>query len=664
MIRRLVLPLAAAILAAAGTWAVCTTPVRLDSGSPLFARAVRGAPDGVLRQLAVVVLPGLERSRPRRLFLVRVDGSGDAVSVRVDGGLAQWARLPRAGLVLEVPAAAVPGLRLDLEGDATAPPPRIAAIVIEGGARAPLAPASFAFAATLATVLVLRRRLAPGVAEAVGLGLATVLAVSYTPALLWLSLPGTGAIARLGLAILPAAGSVLLARSAPENRRAIACGVALAASFVFGAWVRGYFLPSAGSWDTDYWKSRMARAASHGITGVYGDPDSVPPGHFLAQLSGREPQWEIPWGGRTFVVDYPPLAIALWHWSDVSVRALLRGLDPAEARNVAAKLPAVLGDLAAVPLLLWAWRRRPDSGVWLAAAYWALPVSWWSSAVLGYLDGACAPLLLAAVLAAGAGRSLAAGLLLALACLVKPTAAIAAPALVVALLAARASLRRAVLAGLAVVVAALVPFLLAGTLPAAVVHVYRILFQERLSGGFANPWWLLGHALTLGPDGWRGAVQYAKTELLAGPVPTIGLVAFLLCAAAVVRRQRGQPGPGPALLASSALLFGYGMLAIGVHVNHPHPLFLLLLAAGLRTRLELLWAAAGVSYVTNMALLEGLGRFYGQRHAAIEPLAQWITGLRLALGFDATLLLVAVNLAVFGGVLASLSGEPTRRGRA
>ena len=27
---------------------------------------------------------------------------------------------------------------------------------------------------------------------------------------------------------------------------------------VFGAWLRGYFLPSPGSWDMDYWKGDTA----------------------------------------------------------------------------------------------------------------------------------------------------------------------------------------------------------------------------------------------------------------------------------------------------------------------------------------------------------------------------------------------------------------------
>src|SRR6185436_13330730 len=168
------------------------------------------------------------------------------------------------------------------------------------------------------------------------------------------------------------------------------------------------------------------------------------------------------------------------------------GLDPPEARNVAVKLPSVLGDVAAVAVLLWALGRR---GLKWAALYWAAPVSWLSSATLGYLDGAYAPLAAAALVAAGRGRSGWAGAWLAAACLVKPTAVVLAPAVAVALL--PFGLGRAVLAGTGVVCVTLAPFAAAGTLGAAVVHVYRILFQGTLSGGFPNPWWILGYAVTV-----------------------------------------------------------------------------------------------------------------------------------------------------------------------
>ena len=331
----------------------------------------------------------------------------------------------------------------------------------------------------------------------------------------------------------------------------------LVTAFVFGAWVRGAFLASAGSWDTEYWKAWTVRAADHGVTRVYGDPGSVPEGRLLAQMRGEEELWKVEFAGREFVVDYPPLAMFLWRWSYWAVTRGGTGLDPPEVRNVAVKLPAVLGDIAAVAVLLWALGTR---GLGLAAVYWAAPVSWLPSATLGYLDGAYAPLAAAALIAAGRGRGGWAGAWLAAACLIKPTAVVVAPAVAVAL--RSRGLLRALLTGLGVVAVTLAPFALAGTLGAAVVHVYRILFQGTLSGGFPNPWWILGHALDVARQDAALAdpVRFARLGAVPFPAATIGVALFAAAAAfiavaAVARarpRPRGARGRGPRLLLRDA----------------------------------------------------------------------------------------------------------------
>jgi len=461
----------------------------------------------------------------------------------------------------------------------------------------------------------------------------------------------------LVVALTPLLGAVLgFVRSPAAERRVIAHGAGLMGCAVFGAFIRGYFLPSTGAWDTEYWKAWSERAVTHGVARAYGDADAIPPGHFLAQLRGEEERFRIDWRGRAFTIDYPPLALLLWRWSSLAVARL--GLDPEEARSVAVKLPSIAGDLLAMPILIWTLRRRPWTSVWCCALYWATPVSWLSSAVLGFSDGSFAPLLLLAVAAAGERRPALAGAALALACLIKPTSVIVAPAMLMALLASRSSVARAFAAGTAIVALALLPYALAGTLQTAVVHIYRILFQERLAGGFPNPWWLVGHALTLGPGGWRGAVQYARIELLPLPAGALGTLLFALAALLICWKQRGRPGPGPALLSAAGLFFAYGMLAVGVHENHPHPLFLLLLGTGLPSgRLRGLWAGAGLVYVLNMLSLSGLGRFHGLRYAALEPAIASLAGLRMAPGFDLTLLLALANLALFVWMLASLAAE-------
>ena len=73
--------------------------------------------------------------------------------------------------------------------------------------------------------------------------------------------------------------------------------------------------------------------------------------------------------------------------------------------------------------------------------------------------------------------------------------------------------RRAILSGLSgltVVGVALIPFIVAGTLDEAVTHVFRILFQQRLSAGYANPWWLVGWLLSDEPYAPKDLVPFAR----------------------------------------------------------------------------------------------------------------------------------------------------------
>ena len=139
---------------------------------------------------------------------------------------------------------------------------------------------------------------------------------------------------------------------------------------------------------------------------------------------------------------------------------------------------------------------------------------------------------------------------------------------------------------------------------------------------------------------------------------TIASAAMVSLVAFLVWRQHRHPGPRVAALAGFVLVFGYGMLAVGVHENHPHALVLTLLATGLTSR-RLRWVAAGVltTYTLNLAAFSGLGRFYGQRFMALEPLVAAVSSLRVGLGFDLTLLLLPINLAAFAWLLASLESE-------
>lgn len=645
----------AGTLAALATVVVTLAPVRVRPGTAGWRRLVRGAEaDGSIPRGAVLVLPGLVRDGYARVR-IQVAGGG-RVGISVDGAPLEWSDLTGiGGIDLRIPPAPS-GARVELRVAPGSSTPRIPSLTVSPPQRRRLMAVLLAFVVAAGLTAALLRGPMAAAASGVGLFTAGLLGLAQCPPLLFLSFPATSSVLALAVPVgLVAASAVLALRSGAAARRQYARAAALVFAFVFGAAIRGAFLASAGSWDTEYWKAWMLRAADHGVARVYGDPGAVPAGHLLAQMSGDEELWKVEFAGRPFVVDYPPLAMFLWRWSWWAVTHGASGLEPPEARNVAVKLPAALGDVAAVAVLLWALRSR---GLAAAAIYWAAPVSWLPSAALGFLDGAYAPLAAAALLAAGRGRSGWAGAWLATACLVKPTAVVMAPAVAIALL--PFGLVRAFVAGLGVVCVTLAPFAVAGTLGAAVVHVYRILFQGTLSGGFPNPWWILGYVLTVArgaaPPG--AAVPFVRLGAVPFPAGAVGVALFAAAGAWILWRQRRARGPGPAALAGAALVFAYAMLAVGVHENHPHPMFLLMLCTGLPTRrLRLVALGTSVVYVLNMLMLSGLGRFYGLRYAALEPAARALATWRMSAGFDLTVLLAVGSTVLFAVSLTGLRAD-------
>jgi len=637
--------------------AVSQPVAEIVPGTPLWSRVVRGAPDGSLDQPAVVMLAGVDRHRTSsvELHVERLAPRPVALSVSIDRGAPQRHPVPAEGALLVPFRQDGRGVRLDIVIPDDPGAVRLRGLVLRREGSSAL-PALLAGLASLCVVVAVFRWGSAALAAPLGLWTGGLLGFWSAPVLLLWGLPSAGSLLRL----LPASALLATAAVLASRRRAgraFWIGSGLVAAAIFGLAVRLYFLPSAGSWDVDYWKAYALRGSEHGVTRVYGDP--LPSGSFWLQLQGRQAQWQAEAFGRSFVIDQPPAIAAAWTTSWWLVRHLAPGLGQDEGLNVAAKLPAVLGDVAAVLVLLACFRARPLRGATLAALYWALPVSWLSSATLGYFDGAYAPLAVLGVGLAGSGRATSTGLVLAVAGLVKATSLLVAPAALVALRAARA-IGRAVAAGSVLVAVALAPFALDGTLGAAVVHVYRILFQERLSGGFANGWWLLGHVLSLGTDGRTAAdpVPYVHVSALAPALRPLGPLLFLGGLVYVAVLQRRHRGPHAAVLAAATLVIAYGQLAIGVHENHPHAFVLALLATGLVTRrLQLLSTVLLTSYVLNMLCLSGLGRFYTLRYLELEGLVHVVERLRLLPGFDLTLALAALNIGCFLLLLTHLDAE-------
>jgi len=145
-----------------------------------------------------------------------------------------------------------------------------------------------------------------------------------------------------------------------------------------------------------------------------------------------------------------------------------------------------------------------------------------------------------------------------------------------------------------------------------------------------------------------GRVEFIFDTTVGLPFYGIGRVLWITAALVTLFHQRRHPGLRPAMLAGATVFFSYAMLATGAYENHIHTLFLLLLAGGLVTRRgQVVFAVGAIVYVVDMLVMSGLGRFYTWRYLVVEPLTPVFDTVRMGLGFDLTVLLALVDLALF-----------------
>jgi len=345
-----------------------------------------------------------------------------------------------------------------------------------------------------------------------------------------------------------------------------------ASALLVGAAVRLAAVPLPGSTDVPIFRVWSHYAVVEGVARLYG-------------TGGRYPERRLlEYDGVPTKVDYPPLA--LYELAIASPKAL-----------------AFAGDTAAA-LLLFVVVRRRTSAIGTARratlSVWLNPAIILLGAVLGYLDVLyVVPALAALVLAAG-GSPFATGVLIAAACLTKPLAVLALPAVVLALWNAPGvaspvvRLAESIAAAIVTVAVTVSSVAFAGGFFNMLWGIGSVLRDPFLSGAAANLWWLLA-PLT---------VTQVPLDLLRG---TGAMMAAAAIAWAIARAR----STGDVFLLAALAAFtvhAYAVLAVSVHENHlAGAIPFLALASATRPRLMPILIAVSAIAALNMNVFYGLG---------------------------------------------------------
>lgn len=358
--------------------------------------------------------------------------------------------------------------------------------------------------------------------------------------------------------------------------------------------------------------------------------------------------------------DYPPVFMYfLWIWGWLQYPFTHSTLISVEWE----KLPACLADVVNGYLIFHLLKGRIAirSASRAAVIYWFNPVVWFVSAVWGQVDSIITLMMLLVSMAVLANQAVRAGLLAALAVLVKPQGLFIIPAAFFGLM-FRTPLKRwplAIAAGLASVWVALLPvtYTKLGGFPAFLIAPYFWLANLMSQTGNNYPYstvnafniWLLPPP----NESWKSDAQLLF--FLPHRVWGIVLIAGALAAIGVyVWRNRARFGAPVYFLAASATLTSFYMLPTRMHERYIFPaIAFLALAAACNRRLN--WIYAGFS-LTSLVSIGYIFFFYNDKSA-------WVEGLKALMGngpmlgnlkLSGMVVLSLVNVWLFGELMGAM----------
>jgi hypothetical protein len=375
-------------------------------------------------------------------------------------------------------------------------------------------------------------------------------------------------------------------------------------------------------------------------------------------------------GGRSVTVDYPPAALAAVGSVGRAYEAVTGGFANSAALTAAVKVLPLLADVGVTLVLYYAARRagggRTDIAAVAALAYWLNPGVLMNGAVLGYLDALAALPVMIALVAACVGRPAIAGASLALALLTKPQAALLAPVVALATVNTAPDGRRvratvaAGVVGLAVLSAAVLPFVVAGSLPNLAQAMASLGRHRDLSANAANLWWivtwLMRGAYAVADLGWvdafflpvRRPLAIATIVELGYPNPR-GFASLVVLAMMGWGLWKHRATRDVAQLAALGgwVVFVYFALGVAAHENHG---FLVMPMLALAAALQPGWRPLAWTLSLTMAI--NLNAFYGIGEGLGYAIPRRLTGL------DLTVWLAMLHVAVLVAWTRRLARTP------
>jgi hypothetical protein len=430
---------------------------------------------------------------------------------------------------------------------------------------------------------------------------------------------------------------------------------------LLGLGVRILTLPMPGTEDMLTNQIWGARTVEQGITRTYilDDTDYLTKAILFWRhlpYHSPPPTYQSELGTLDHVPNYPPLSVYSFWLSTWIAKLIPLGAGRLQAGGVLNACFNVLPLLGALGIVVVTWSfLRAEGAVtpwWAVTAFWLNPVMLLHSPVLGYVDSVFTLFGFCSLWLLYQKRFTGSVIFLVLSCLTKPQGVLILPVVLVAVLAEKdwRLFRRASLNLVLYSFVPFLPFILAGYGLGALRGTFQVVHVGYLSSNQTNLWWIVSWVLPALPERSFAALthpvimrqpeEFHELFALDARRTALLLLGVVVAISVYFLWNELQRGNRLAIFWAAALqVYFFTMLALHPHENHLYPFFVYALPMLVLGRREFpgTYVALSLVFGLNIFLFDGFGRgLAGAGHA-----------LRTLAGFDLTVLVAFINLAVF-----------------